>query len=337
MSMRARRQSAAARRRRRDQVTQAETVVRSLGRPATKVLLRKLAPLLQVLTAEERVSITAADKALLRHPGGIRGALTLRPSQPIEVVLPRISGKRVNGKRVGGALIGALFLRRDWLERAFAASDANGSAGQESAASERTSAISEWFNDYGWQLGRLLHEEITLLEVQLQMRTPDHCLDILENYAAHWPTLLHRIWALPRTQFFLPFIGHGDRETRRRLRHLEKQRLTHAKGRPKADPQSSKATVTAQHVKIAEAWLAPFFEIWNERRSLSRLEEVSSQLRAMDASPKVIEAILGNPGNPEMKRPCRLLRSAACRLIALQTGQSFSTVDIAARRGWRYV
>lgn len=314
-----------------ERARQSAASVRRLGMAGSRVLLRKLASFLETLTQEEIVNIPLAAEALARRPGGARGISHPQPPQPVEVVLARSDGE----------VIGAVLFRREWLEQVFDASGDN-QRDRKIDATQRDSMVSDWLNGYGSRIGGVLRAEVGSLVAQLYMQSPDDCLDILEHSQTR-PDALDRLWSLPLTQYFLPFIKSGSPQQKRRLRRLEGSALTDARGRSKVDPEDSKDAAIAADVESATARLGPAFDVWFGMRGSgayqTRREQADWTLREMGFIGTELVAILGTRVDSRRSgmKACTTLSGAAHRLVALNRGQSIESVYARAKRGKRYL
>jgi hypothetical protein len=207
----------------------------------------------------------------------------------------------------------------------------------------RESDLGDWLDGCGYRLGRLLKTELELVVTHLYMQTPDDCLSILEHHASAHPETFVRLWTSPLTQSFVRILESGDQQQRSRLRRLEERRLTDSRGRPTKDPEETRDVEIARAVRTAERRLATAFQMWKTCYVRGSLEErrarVSAILREKGYHQQEVDAILGNRNDDsgEVIRPARHLLGAACRLIALQRGQTVDRIRLAHRRSKRFL
>jgi hypothetical protein len=286
-------------------------------RPAAfDVVLDKLEPFFKTFSQEELAAIPAAvAAAFAQQPRGFRAGLLPRPPEPIEVVFPH----------AGREIVGALILKRTWMDRTFDERE-HGDAHSAEDASERVEALSDWLNGFGRLLGSLLSREIALAVPQSYMHQPSDCLDMLEHYAETRPGEFERLWSLPLTQYFLPYLKTGSPVTRRRLRALENSRLTKGRGRPHVDSDESRDFIIASQVEAAQARLKAGWEYFQANQAEGRRHN-REVLIGMGYQ--------GDEATVLVEGRHRKLRGAAVRLVAQHSGRPIESVSVQASRGNR--
>ena len=280
---------------------------------ALEVLLKKLAPFLETLSANELADIPTAANALAQRPRGARAILHPRPPQPVEVVLAR----------VGREVVGALLLSRKWMERTFDESPDNASA---DPTETRSAALSEWLNGFGRLLGSSLLNEMALVDAQGYMQEPSDCLDMLEHYAKTRANEFERLWSLPLTQYFLPSVKNGTPVERRRLRALEKRRLTDGRGRPHVEREESHDFIIAEKVEAAVTHLKPGWDYLRANQAEGRRQK-REELIGMGYQ--------GDEADVLVDGHHRRLRGAAVLLVAQHSSRSVESISAQASRATR--
>jgi hypothetical protein len=289
--------------------------VHKVREASLKLLLRKLDPLLQTLSAGELTDIPVAD-ALARRPRGARAVFHPRPPQPVEVVFARD----------GREIVGALLLRRKWMERTFDESH-DDEVPDSAKASQKMSALCDWLNEFGELLSSWLSREMALVDARRCMQEPSDCLDMLEHYSETRPNELDALWSLPLTQYWLAFLKSGSPQTRQRLRALEERRMTDSRGRPEKGDEDLQMVVIAGKVDAAELSLAEPFRVYQALRKAaepgsyaSSREVIERELRKKDYSEDIVSAVVDS----------KTLPGAAQRFVASHSNGRYTVASVRA-------
>ena len=285
------------------------------------VLAGKLDPLLDALTLDEWNEVPTAAEALARRGRGPRAIVIQRPPQTIEVVIARDGHK----------IVGALLLRRSWMEQAFNKSSVDNRMDAEPL--QRNSALGEWLNEFGSLLGSWLSREMALADAQYYLLEPSDCLDLLERFAENKPDELRALWSLPRTQHLVWYLRQGTSDQRRRVRELERQLRTNARGRPEVDREDSRDAFIATEVASACDHLR---DGWDHVRAnySDDAEQTRDELAKMGYRPDEVDVLMIGQPSRRRGRP-RSLRSVAIALIARRLNRSEDSISVQASRGAR--
>jgi hypothetical protein len=192
-------------------------------------------------------------------------------------------------------------------------------------------ALSDWRQGFGRSLGSILSREMRLLLAQASMEDASSCLDILEHYSKTHADDIDQLWSLPMTQYWLPYLKGENPQIRRRLRALEKRRLTDGRGRPKQEPEESQDVAIARDVEAARHRLARAFDVYDQHRRLggyrSSREVITRELEQQRYQAHEQSAVLTS----------RTLSGAAHRLVALKRRCSAASIQARASRGRKYL
>jgi len=297
---------------------------------ALDVVLKKLAPFLETLSAGELADIPKAAEALARRPCGTRALFHPRPAQPVEVVFARVNRE----------IVGVLLLRHKWMGEAFA-QYCNAEVQQTARWPQIVlEACDSWLEQLRSDLGLWLSRQAEVLPERFYPRLyidgADDFLDVLDELT---PEEIDRwLWMPIVLRGLQDLARNGNPQQRGKLRKVLLRWAPDGRGRPTKAVDELRAVAVAQAVAEAESRLREGFKVCCQLRKIggynSSREVIEPKLVTMGYDEYEVRAIVEGK---------KTLSRAACRLVAFKSNGRYTVASVSAiaslgrkrlRSGW---